>query len=308
MSESTLSSESNSPFKSDKLNHWLQRGSYKKLCGKKIFYIDEGASDKPTILLIHGFPTSSFDFLNIWPTLLKQYRLVSLDMLGFGFSDKPNRRDYTIHKQADLFDALLIDLEISEYHILTHDYGVSVAQELLARQLAGNASNKCLSCCFLNGGLFPETHRAILIQKLMLSPLGKWLNKLAGFKQFSSSFSSVFGPNTKPSYNELCEFWEAINYNDGKHVFHNLITYIRDRKQHKSRWLAVLQNTATPLALINGSLDPVSGRHLVSRYKELNCRLDFLTQLPNIGHYPQVESPQEMSEAYLNFMQVMNKP
>lgn len=290
------------PFISDALNNWYNRGSYRKINEHNIFTIEEGNNDKPVILLIHGFPTSSFDFLGIWPALLQDYRLVCLDMLGFGFSDKPNKRDYTIHQQADLFDNLVDQLQLSEFHVLAHDYGVSVAQELLARQIDGSGKGKWLSCGLLNGGLFPETHQALLIQKLMLSPLGKWINKLTGFKQFGASFSRVFGTNTKPSPIELSDLWEAINFNDGRHVFHNLITYINDRLKHRSRWVNALQKSPIPIALINGSVDPVSGSHLVARYKELNCRLDYLKELPLIGHYPQVEAADDVSSAYLDFL------
>ena len=284
------------------LQSWYNKSRYSELCGHSIFYIDEGEHDKPAILLIHGFPTSSWDWQAIWNSLSKDYRLITLDMLGFGFSDKPDQRNYSIHKQADLFEALAKQLKLSEYHVLAHDYGVTVAQELLARQIDGNGIGQWLSCGLLNGGLFPETHRAILIQKLMLSPAGKFINSLTGFKAFSKSFSSVFGANTQPTQNELAGFWEAINFNDGKHVFHNLITYILDRRKHRERWVSALIHSPVPISLINGSVDPVSGAHLVSRYKELNCRLDHCEELPSIGHYPHVEDSAQVSKAYLSFL------
>jgi pimeloyl-ACP methyl ester carboxylesterase len=289
-------------FQSRSVQTWFDRGNMRSINTNDIFVIDQGRDKKSTIILIHGFPTSTFDFAGVWQALGEHHRLVCLDMLGFGFSDKPNKRDYTIHKQADLFEALIKDLEIDEYHVFAHDYGVSVAQELLARQIDGSGQGKWLSCSFLNGGLFPETHKALLIQKVMLSSVGRIVNKLTGFKQFGASFSKVFGEKSKPSNNELHEFWEVINYKDGRHLFHNLITYILDRREHRSRWVSALQNSPLPLSLINGSVDPVSGEHLVARYKELNCRLDHLVQLPTIGHYPHVEAPQEVTAAYLGFL------
>jgi len=295
-----------------RLQHWQSLGSIQKLNGHNIFVINQAHRDenKPTILLIHGFPTSTFDFIDIWSELSEHYSLICLDMLGFGFSDKPNRRDYTIHKQADLFDTLITELNLSQYHILAHDYGVSVAQELLSRQLDTMFNDteraKIVSCCFLNGGLFPETHQALLIQKLMLSPIGPVLNKVTGIKLFSASFSKVFGSNTKPSKSQLNEFWEVINYNQGRHLFHNLITYINDRIEHRGRWLNSLQHSSVPLALINGSLDPVSGRHLVTRYKQLACRLDYLVELNDVGHYPHVEAPKTVKSAYLEFLNKTN--
>ncbi len=301
-----MKNKKNMIFESPALNEWLSKGQFKRLECRlgtfEIFCLDDFKKHKETLLLIHGFPTSSYDFAGVWQQLGERYRLVSLDMLGFGFSDKPNKRNYTIHQQADLFESLIEELELSEFHVLAHDYGVSVAQELIARQIDSQGTGKWLSCNFLNGGLFPETHRALLIQKLMLSPLGKWINKFTGFNQFSASFSSVFGQDTKPSTAELSEFWEAINYKNGRHLFHNLITYILDRREYRTRWVEALRNAPFPLALVNGSVDPVSGAHLVTRYKELGCRLDYLTELPNIGHYPQVEAPEEVAKATIEFI------
>ncbi|GAA6151356.1 alpha/beta fold hydrolase [Pseudoteredinibacter isoporae] len=286
------------------IESWRSKGEYRQLCGHRLFTIDEqsGSADKPVIVLIHGFPTSSWDWQGIWDGLLSSYRLISLDMLGFGFSDKPNQRNYRIHGQADLFEALIAELGVKEYHLLAHDYGDTVAQELLARQSEGRGVGQCLSACFLNGGLFPETHRALLTQKLLLSPLGPLINRFNGFASFKKNFSSVFGPESKPSEFDLKVFWQLINEHNGKHLFHNLITYINDRKQHRERWLKPLQESEIPLALINGSVDPVSGEHMVARYKELNCRLDYVKELPGIGHYPQVEDSEAVLSAYLEFL------
>ena len=281
---------------------WKSRGKLQVLLGHSIFVVDEGLEESPTILLLHGFPTSSWDWLPIWKALAKNYRLIALDMLGFGFSDKPDSRDYSIHKQADLVEALIKQKQLNSFHVLAHDYGDTVAQELLARQLDNVGVGSWLSCCFLNGGLFPETHRALLSQKLLLSPLGKYLNYLTGFSKFSANFSSVFGPDSKPTKIDLENFWLIINFNNGKHLFHNLITYISDRRLHRTRWVSALKQSIIPLGLINGSFDPISGAHMVARYKALNCRLDFVAELPRIGHYPQLEDPSIVLEHYQTFI------
>ncbi|MGB2045651.1 MAG: alpha/beta fold hydrolase [Porticoccaceae bacterium] len=284
---------------------WLAQGEHMQLLDHSIFVIDTGASTKPTILLLHGFPTSSWDWQPLWQTLAQDYRLIALDMLGFGFSDKPNNRHYTIHRQADFVEALVSAKALKQFHVLAHDYGDTVAQELLARQLEGAGKGQWQSCCFLNGGLFPETHRALLTQKLLLSPIGGLLNRLTGYAKFSKNFSSVFGQQTKPSAQQLEEFWWLINLNKGKHIFHNLITYMRDRRQHRQRWVTALQKSTLPLALINGSVDPVSGAHMVARYQALQCRLDYLAELPLIGHYPQVEAPDQVIEHYTKYLMAL---
>lgn len=284
---------------------WQAEGEFIQACGHQIFVKQAGDISLPKLLLIHGFPTSSWDWQPVWENLKQHFHLVALDMLGFGFSDKPNNRDYTIHGQADIVEAVVAAKSLDRFHVLAHDYGDTVAQELLARQLDGTGVGEWLSCCFLNGGLFPETHRALLTQKLLLSPLGPLVNKLAGYRQFKTNFSRVFGDNTKPTETELQTFWALINENNGKHLFHNLITYMRDRKLHRTRWVEALQNSTIPLALINGSVDPVSGAHMVARYKELKCRLDYLGELPAIGHYPQVEDPVGVAEHFHNFLKIV---
>jgi len=293
--------ESTVPY--PKLEQWREKGQQTRLLGHQIFYIDEGERALPTLLLIHGFPTSSWDWEGIWSGLRERYRVVCLDMLGFGFSDKPNTRNYSIHKQADIVEALVLHLGLDQFHVLAHDYGDTVAQELLARQHEGSGKGNWLSLCFLNGGLFPETHHALWTQKLLLSPLGALVNRLAGKSVFDRSFGKVFGPATKPSAQALEEFWYLINLRNGKHIFHNLITYMNDRLEHRERWVSVLSLAQIPLALINGSVDPVSGAHMVARYRELGCRLDYLAQLPQIGHYPQVEAPRHVLAKYLEFLE-----
>lgn len=284
------------------VEEWRKRGHLSKLLGREIFWVDTGELDRPTIVLVHGFPTSSWDWTPIWSALGASHRLVAMDLLGFGFSEKPNPHRYSIMEQADLCEALVEERRLQSFDVLAHDYGDTVAQELLARQNDGRGAGRWTSVCFLNGGLFPETHQARLIQKLLLSPLGPLINKLSTKGAFSKSLSAVFGPKTKPTRQELDAFWELINHNDGKHGFHNLITYMSERKRYRERWVNALCESVVPIGLINGSVDPVSGAHMVARYRQLVSPDHFIVELPTIGHYPQVEAPEAVVDAYLRFL------
>jgi pimeloyl-ACP methyl ester carboxylesterase len=284
------------------IDDWRERGHVSHLLGHDIFCVDTGELDRPSILLIHGFPTSSWDWVPIWESLHEGHRLVALDLLGFGYSAKPQPHRYTIMEQADLCEALVRDRKLDSFHVLAHDYGDTVAQELLARQNEGLAVGCWESVCFLNGGLFPETHQARLIQKLLLSPLGPLVNRLTTKRTFDKSFSAVFGPHTQPTAEELDAFWTLINVHDGKQVFHELITYMNDRRRHRDRWLEALRRSVVPIALINGSVDPVSGAHMVERYREVVSPDHYIVELGDIGHYPQVEAPRQVVDAYLRFL------
>jgi pimeloyl-ACP methyl ester carboxylesterase len=228
-------------------------------------------------------------------------RVVAADMIGFGFSAKPDHYDYSILDQADLHEGLLARLGVSRCHVLAHDYGDTVAQELLARHEERTGAGLGIeSCVFLNGGLFPETHRPRLIQKLLASPAGPLVARLTGEKQFRRSFSAVFGANTRPDTRELHEFWQLVAHNGGNRIFHRLIRYMQERRDHRERWVGVLQKTVVPLRVICGADDPVSGAHMVRRYRELVPHPDCVT-LPGIGHYPQVEDPPAVLHAVFEF-------
>lgn len=279
---------------------WLERGHYFEFAKRRIFWIEGGNPDAPTLLLVHGFPTSSWDWEAVWPELGKHYRLIALDMLGFGFSDKPRGHRYSITEQTDIHEALLKSLGIADYHLLAHDYGDTVAQELIARDLESTRFSTLRSICLLNGGLFPETHRLLTIQKLLLSPFGLWVARMSTRKRLDRSMQRIFGAQTQPDLALLEGFWDLINRNEGARALAGLIAYIPERIHHRQRWVGALQETSRPLALIDGMSDPISGAHMVQRYREL-IRNAQVVELDNIGHYPQIEAPQKVVDAYLEF-------
>jgi pimeloyl-ACP methyl ester carboxylesterase len=75
-----------------------------------------------------------------------------------------------------------------------------------------------------------------------------------------------------------------------------------DRIEHRERWVAALQKASCPIGLINGSLDPVSGDHMVKRFEELVGSEHFIRRLNRTGHYPQTEAPEAVVAAYLEFL------
>jgi len=274
---------------------WRSRGDFFDWRGHRIFFRVEGTGDP--VLLIHGFPTASWDWSPIWPRLVSRYRVLALDMLGFGFSAKPRDFAYSIFSQADLFDSLLSRERVDAYRLVAHDYGDTVAQELLARQQDASAP-RILSACLLNGGLFPEAHRPLLTQKLLATPLGPLLARLGGRRAFSRAMRRIWGKHPV-SDAELRAMWRLIAEHDGPAVMPKLIAYMAERRANRERWVAALTTATAPLRLIDGLLDPISGAHLVSRYRELVPHPD-VVELPDIGHYPQLEAPDAVADAILS--------
>jgi pimeloyl-ACP methyl ester carboxylesterase len=309
---------------------WREAGRAFVHRGHGIFFWQGGARPDAdeALLLIHGFPTASWDWQKVWRPLCEKFpRVIAADMIGFGFSAKPLNYGYSIFDQADLHEGLLAHLGVKRAHVLAHDYGDTVAQELLARhaerhegaslpqeqsdapmplvEQAGSRARqkrdlRIQSCVFLNGGLFPETHRPRTIQKLLLTPIGPLLGRLMSRRSFGRSFSAIFGARTQPTAAELDQFWALIRENRGERIFHRLIRYMPERRANRGRWVGVLQKTKVPLRVIDGAVDPVSGAHMVERYRELVPNPDTVL-LKEIGHYPQVEDASGVLKAFLEF-------
>ena len=279
------------------LSVWRKRSQTFVFRGQSIRYWTAGQGEP--LLLIHGFPSASWDWHYLWQPLTQRFRVIACDMLGFGDSAKPVNHEYSLLEQADLQQALLEHLNVEQpVHLLAHDYGDSVAQELLARHYESRV--ELASCVFLNGGLFPETHRPVLMQKLLLSPLGWMIGRAFSRDGLVRSFRQIFGPQTRPSESQMDDFWSLVESQRGLRIMHKLIAYIPERRVWRNRWVSAMQRGEVPLRVIDGGVDPVSGVHMVERYRELIPEADTVV-LPDIGHYPQIEAPCEVLKHYLAF-------
>ncbi|MBP1881831.1 alpha/beta fold hydrolase [Sinorhizobium mexicanum] len=103
--------------------------------GLEIFYREAGRADAPTVLLLHGFPTSSHMFRNLIPALADRYHVVAPDYPGFGLSSMPAREEfaYTFERYAEIVDALVTKLGIDSYTIYVMDYGAPTGFRLALR-------------------------------------------------------------------------------------------------------------------------------------------------------------------------------
>jgi pimeloyl-ACP methyl ester carboxylesterase len=105
---------------------------YSTAQGHRLFYREAGPADAPVIVLLHGFPASSFMFRDLIPPLAQRYRVIAPDLLGFGLSDAPpaDTFTYTFDALSRLTAGLLAELGVTRYAIYVHDYGAPVGWRL----------------------------------------------------------------------------------------------------------------------------------------------------------------------------------
>lgn len=294
------------PPLTDRAKLWRDKGTFFKFGKHDIFYIDEKGRhpDKGTVLIFHGFPTSSYDWIKVLDDLKSEFSQVVLyDLLGFGFSDKPmDGYAFTMSEQTDIGEALLLKLGVTEAHILAHDYGDTVALELLARHNKGESKIKILSLCLSNGGIFPETNKPMLIQWILKNPvIGNVIPTFFYFKSiFKVSLGRAFG--LRPSDEEFDDFFTIKLHKDGHMADSRLLNYISERSINRDRWVGALQTTKVPVHMIYGPADVINPPAFIQFYKENVPNPSITVLKTEIGHYPQFEAPKEFAVAYRSFI------
>lgn len=278
--------------------------------GVRVFVKDMGAKDAipaETLLLLHGFPESSFSFHSVLDGLSKHFkRIVVHDMPGYGMSDKPlEGYTYSLFEQADVALQVWQSMGVSGGHLLAHDMGVSVATELLARRagllLPAWFESGFQSVTLTNGSLVLDMAKLRITQKLLLSGMGSMMSKLVSFGMFRHQIRSAHG-NDKLDDAEIRCLWEAVCLQKGHRKSHLTIRYLNDRKRfEKGRWLPALAATELPIHLCWGADDAVARVAMAHHLKEKVCRDAELTVMEGVGHFGQLGSPEKWLEGVGGF-------
>src|ERR1700744_2421837 len=160
--------------------------------GHRIAFRRRGAG--PTLLLLHGFPTWSYDYAEVASDLARDHEVITLDFLGYGASDKPNPYQYSVAESADTVEDLLAHLHLESAHLVVHDYGGIVGQELVDRALADALGFTISSVTVLNCGIVYSAYRPTRLQKLLILPvLGRLISSQVTAGRLRSGLDDVRG-------------------------------------------------------------------------------------------------------------------
>jgi pimeloyl-ACP methyl ester carboxylesterase len=186
---------------------------------------------------------------------------------------------------------------VTETIIVAHDYGVSVAKELLARAHEGKLRTRLRGGVLLNGILYEELHRPLAIQRLLLNPLtGPLVTRLVRERDFARSFASVFSKAHPLDPADSKQHWQAVSRHAGTRIYDRIIRYITDGRRHAPRWRTTLRETTVPLWFVWGAEDPVTGMSMIEELRRERPDVR-VTELTTVGHYPQLEVPDEIVRA-----------
>ena len=268
-----------------------------------VFTIALGDPSKPAVLLIHGYPTSSWDFEALARELSMDYSVYALDTPGYGFSDKPkNGYTYSLFDDARLVDWYIRDVaRLHELTLVTHDKGDSVGLVLLQiYQRYGSARPYTITHHVItNGNVWLPLARLSSLQKALLSPLtGPFLSRVLtpGFLAKGLA-NSVYHPPLAGA--ETAALASIFAYQDGTRIEHEIIGYLNERMAHEAEWLETLARSDIPTTLVWGERDPIAppavadfvwAHALTGRVAPASYWL-----VPEAGHYLQHDQPQVLA-------------
>lgn len=292
---------------SELAQEWQDRGSYigwtstlsenEEFGELNVFTIQSGDPSNPAILMIHGYPTSSFDFHELVDLLDDDYYVVALDTPGYGLSDKP--KEGFVYSLFD--DALLVEHYVTEglgldsFAMLTHDKGNSVGLAFLDLYQAQN-SYVITHHFITNGNIYlPLADLTNLQVRLLDTDSGPRLTRHMSGRLFARGMASRFFSVGQPDA-VIDGIATTLGYNNGGEVQHATIQYLAERAQFEDGWLETLGASDIPTTLIWGLDDTVAPTR-VADYVWEEYLVDreapgWYWQLENANHYLQNDQPE----------------
>jgi len=267
-----------------------------------IFHVCEGNSEDPAMLLIHGYPTSSFDYAPLFAILSNAYYVCALDTPGYGFSDKPMHGfDYSIFDDAQLVDHYIREVVgIDDFTLVTHDKGDSVGLALLQIYQDYDEHPYTINHHVItNGNIYLPLAQLTTGQTSLLNPsVGSLVSSLLGGGQLANGINEFF---IKPlPQQEIAAYASIFDYQGGTRVQHDIITYLDERSANETEWLQALSRSDIPTTVIWGEQDTVAPvavpDDVWSNYLEDRAAPASYWRILCADHYLQVDQPELLVE------------
>lgn len=256
----------------------------------------------PVMLVLHGFPTSSFDWRLVIDRLGAERDIVVLDLLGFGLSDKPDHR-YGLRGYADGVEAVAAHLGLTHVDLVTHDIGDSVGGEVLARSREATLGFTIGRRILTNGSIYMDLAQLTFGQQFLLGLPDERNDQVGadGGESFRNGVAATFASASLVDPAELEALAELARRQDGLAMLPRTIRYIEDRRADERRFTGAIEAHPSPVGLVWGDRDPVAVYAMAERFVTVRPRTELVT-LEGVGHYPMLEAPDRFAEAVIGLL------
>ncbi|HEX4190906.1 MAG TPA: alpha/beta hydrolase [Marmoricola sp.] len=275
----------------DAARAWREDGRTIDVAGRDVFVHDSGEGPEVTVV-IHGFPSCSYDWVEVVGLL--DGRVIALDLPGYGFSDKSPDASYSLFDQADVVEAVLAELGVERCSIVAHDMGDTVTAELACRANAGELGFALERIVLTNGSIFIDMAQLTRGQRLTLRLPARRSMFSMPTPLLRRSLLESFTRTAPPPAGAIGGLIALIQYDGGDRLLPLLIRYIEERRAHQDRWTAGFVDFAGPLTLVWGTEDPIAVVAMTARMAELRPTTSVVL-LDGTGHWPSLECPDRLA-------------
>ncbi len=266
-----------------------------------VFSMQKGDVKNPAILLIHGYPTSSFDFVELFDLLSADHFVCAVDTPGYGFSDKPRKGyTYSLKDDAQLIQYYVTQvLGLQDLCVVTHDKGDSVGLALL--ELHDHQDGYVINHLIVtNGSIYLPLANLTRFQKVLLSRFtGPIATRFVTGAMLANGLNELTH-NVKEPPEKLEANAFILGYQHCGHVQHAVIQYLRERKRTEIRWLENLQRSNIPTILIWGQDDPIASTRIAdyvwAHYLKDRAATSEYWIIPKANHYLQNDRPELLNK------------
>jgi pimeloyl-ACP methyl ester carboxylesterase len=250
--------------------------------------------------LLHGWPTTSWDWAVIAPTIERTHRTLQFDWPGLGASSKGDDIDYSIDALTETVIELWRHDGIAATRIVAHDVGTIVAQELLARDLEGRLDVDLVSVTWLNGSLYPDLCRPTPSQLALLDVVsGPAVAATIDADLYCADLAAAHDPAHRPSPATLAQHWIAFGGAASTREMPRFLRHIPERRERADRLVGAIETTGVAQRFIWGDSDPISGLAQSTRIQQrFGPRVD-LVSFADCSHYPHTERPYDVAQEML---------
>lgn len=281
-----------------------QRVTYNtvKVDGLDIFYREAGDKQLPTVLLLHGFPTSSHMFRNLIPALSDKYHVVAPDYPGFGQSSMPkvNEFDYTFDRLSEIVDKFTQRLGLKTYSLYVQDYGAPVGYRLAVKH-----PERVKALIVQNGNAYEEGLREFWVPFKAYWQERTEANaaKLRPFFEFGATKWQYTHGTRKPN-NQNPDNWThdqaLLDRAGNKEIQLQLFFDYGANPKHYPAWQAYFRKHQPPTLIVWGKNDYIFPAEGAAPYKQDLKNVE--THLLDTGHFALEEEGEQIATLIRSFL------
>jgi haloalkane dehalogenase len=284
---------------------WLDRNAFPfvsrfiSTSAGRLHYVDEGPRDGEVVLLVHGTPSWSFEYRRLIPLLAKTRRVIAIDHLGFGLSDRPHQFEYTPEAHTRVLREALTLLGLSRFSLVVHDFGGPIALPL-----AVEAPERVASLVVLNSWMWDFASEPAFAKgaRFMATFVGRfmyrWLNaSLRLIMPFAYADKRKLTPAVHAQY--LAPFRDR----DARvQVLWTLACALtRSARRFTALWEARSRLATIPTQIVWGLADRALPPSMLERWRS-GLPQARVHELAGAGHWPHEEAPEEVARVLDGFL------